>query len=71
MSRLLSASHVNALVVNTQATSAATTQAIAEARRGSVPIVEVTETNQPVGTSFAAWQRRQVASLARSVGVRP
>ncbi|MEI8049854.1 MAG: zinc ABC transporter substrate-binding protein [Actinomycetes bacterium] len=71
MSRLLSAGHADALVVNIQATSAATTQAIAEARRGSVPIVEVTETNQPVGTSFAAWQRRQVALLSRSMGVGP
>jgi zinc/manganese transport system substrate-binding protein len=69
MTQLLSSRGVDALVENTETVSPVTEQVVAEARASSIPVVGVSELVEPRGASFASWQARQIAELARALGM--
>lgn len=63
---LLSEHRVRVLLYNEQASSPLTVQLRQVAAGAGVPVVAVTET-EPAGTSFTAWQLRQVDALDRAL----
>ena len=69
MNKLLTSHGIDVLLYNQQTVSP-TTQAVSnEAAAHHIAIVGVTETVQPIHTSYVAWQRNQVQELARALGV--
>jgi len=68
MTALLAHGGVAALVVNTQTSSRLTDDLQAEARAGGIPVVAVTELVDPVGSTYVAWQQRQIDALRRALG---
>ena len=69
MTRLLASKGVDVLVENTETVSPVTDQVVAAARASAIPVVGVTELVEPRGSSFAAWQARQIDGLAGALGV--
>jgi zinc/manganese transport system substrate-binding protein len=54
-------------VFNSQNVTPEVSQLTALARRSGIPVVTVTETLSPEGTTFQAWQSRQLARLAAAL----
>jgi zinc/manganese transport system substrate-binding protein len=54
---------IKVLVYNIQASSALTTNLKQLAQQQHIPSVGVTETLQPVGATFQAWQTAQLTTL--------
>ena len=54
-------------VFNSQNVTPEVSQLTALARRSGIPVVTVTETLSPEGTTFQAWQSRQLAALAAAL----
>jgi zinc/manganese transport system substrate-binding protein len=71
MISLLAEHGVALLVYNLQTSSPTTENVRAEARAAQIPVVAVSETVEPVGSSFVAWQARQLEALAAALGVHP
>jgi zinc/manganese transport system substrate-binding protein len=67
MRALLAQHRVKALLYNSQAATAVTSQLRQLARAHGVPVVPVTET-QPAGRSFVGWQLDQVRALTAALG---
>lgn len=63
----LSSGRASALVLNAQVLSPAARSIRDLARSAGVPVVPMTETVQPVGSSYVSWQSRQVAALSRAL----
>jgi len=64
----LSTRRVRLLVYNTQTTTAITSTMEALARSRGVPVVGISETVQPPGASFQAWQARQLGAVLAALG---
>jgi zinc/manganese transport system substrate-binding protein len=69
MTQLLDSKGVDVLVENTETVSPVTNQVVAEATAARIPVVGVSELVEPRGSSFAAWQSRQIVALAGALGV--
>jgi zinc/manganese transport system substrate-binding protein len=59
---------VDVLVYNTQTSGTVPSQLRAAARRGGVPVVEVSESPPDAKGSFVAWQLAQLAELSNALG---
>jgi zinc/manganese transport system substrate-binding protein len=59
----VSEKQIGVLVVNTQTTTAVTTNLKQLAVGAGIPVVGISETLQPVGASFQAWQNQQLHAL--------
>ena len=59
----VSEKQIGVLVVNTQTTTAVTTNLKQLAVGAGIPVVGISETLQPVGASFQAWQNQQLPAL--------
>ena len=61
--RQVSEGQIAVLVYNTQTTTAVTTNIKQLAAGAGIPVVGISETLQPVGASFQAWQNQQLDAL--------
>jgi zinc/manganese transport system substrate-binding protein len=67
MGALLRPGRAAALVVNSTVDTPATSAVRRQARASGVPVVLMTETVQPPGLGFAAWQGRQIRALSAAL----
>ena len=65
---LLRPGRADALIVKSQVPTPATEVVRRQARANGIPVVLMTETVQPPGTSFVRWQARQIARLSAALG---
>lgn len=68
MDTLLTDHKVKVLFYNIQTVSPTTAAILAVAHKAGVPVVDVSETLQPEGTSYQAWQLKQAQSLLQKLG---
>lgn len=68
MDRLLSGRQVAVFVYNSQNTTPDVRALVATARRAGVPVVAVTETLSPPGSTFEDWQVSQLRHLEHALG---
>jgi zinc/manganese transport system substrate-binding protein len=68
MRRLLGSGSTAALILNAQVQTPSVRAVSELARTSGVPVVRMTETIQPPGVTYVAWQQRQITSLAAALG---
>lgn len=66
--RQISSHSIRVLVYNRQNSTRDVASLVAQARAASIPVVTVTETLAPAGTTFQAWQTAQLKDLLHALG---
>jgi zinc/manganese transport system substrate-binding protein len=64
----LTGRQVRVFVFNSQNSTPDVQTAVDEARAAAIPVVPITETLSPAGTSFQDWQVRQLDALLKALG---
>lgn len=67
----ISSKSIRALIYNTQTEGGLPTGMRTLADQAGIPVVDITETLTPAGSSFQDWQIRQLQSLATALGQTP